>query len=269
MSLFGKAVLSLALALPALPAPVAAQRLPVEVGRWNLDYGNVRCSLSRRLGGPQSPILTLSSYLGRDEPEIILMRDGSEELPDLRGAVEVVLGPDNHVARGVPRSRQVQGGRIITVQELEEGFIDRFAASRSVRFQSRGRQVFELPIPGATAAVAALRACNEELLQSWGVDTSVEVSRRPRILRGSITNADYPNESIRAGEQGAVVTRFLVGTDGRASNCGIAVSSGSRRLDGHTCALLVERMRFEPARDAQDRPVTGLFVQTVRWMMPD
>ncbi len=269
MALYRNIILSLAVAFSSLPAPAAAQRLPVEVGKWNLDYGNVRCSLSRRLGGPQSLILTLSSYLGRDEPEIILMRDGSEELPNLPDAVEIVLGPTNHVARGVPRTRQVQGGRIISIQELEEGFIDRFAVSRSLRFQSRGRQVFELQIPGATAAVAALRACNEELLQSWGVDTSVEVSRRPRILRGSITDADYPNESIRAGEQGAVVTRFLVGTDGRASNCGIAVSSGSRRLDGHTCALLVERMRFEPARDDQDRPVTGLFVQTVRWVMPD
>lgn len=269
MSLFWKAVPPVAIAMLGLPAPAAAQRLAVEAGKWNLDYGDIRCSLSRRLGGPQSPVLTLSSYLGRDEPEIILIRDGSEVLPDLPNSVEVVLTPGNHVARGVPRARRVQGGRIVSIQELGEGFIERFATAQSVRFQTRGRRLFEVAVPGATAAVAALKACNDDLLQSWGVDTSVALSRRPRLASGTITNRDYPMASINAGEQGAVVARFMVGIDGRASNCGVAVSSRFPRLDAQTCTLLVQRLRFEPALDEQNRPAPGLYVQTVRWMLPD
>lgn len=268
MSLFGKAALSLALALPVLPAPAAAQRLQPGPGRWNIDYGDIRCSLSRRLGGPESPILILSSYLGRDEPEIIIMRDGSEELPDLPTSVEIVLSPGNHVARGEPRARRVRGGRILGIQDLGEGFVDRFAASQSIRFQERGRTLFDVAIPQATAAVTALKACNEDLLRSWGVDTSVALSRRPRYLSGALTISDYPAESISAGEQGVVVARIMVGVDGRVTNCGIAVSSRYPRLDEQTCVALSRRLRLEPARDEQERPVAGLFIQTVRWVLP-
>lgn len=269
MSLFAKATLALALALPAFSGPAAAQRLPVEAGKWNVDYGDIRCSLSRRLGGPQSPVLILSSYLGRDEPEIILMRDGSEELPDMPNSVEVVLAPSNHVARGEPRERRVQGGRILSIRELGEGFVDRFAASQSVRFQARGRPLFELAIPQATAAVAALKACNEDLLRSWGVDTTIPVTRRPRHLSGSIDYPDYPTEAIRRNEQGTVVARFIVGVDGRVQNCAIAVSSSHPSLDIPTCELIVERYRYEPAVGEQGQPVAGLAVHTVRWVLGD
>lgn len=269
MALYRHIILSLALVITAFPAPVAAQRMQPGPGRWNIDYGELRCSLSRRLGGPQSPILILTSYLGRDEPEFILMRDGAEELPDLPDRVEVVLTPSNHVARGVPRARRVLGGRILSIQELGEGFVDRFAASQTVRFQTRGRTLVDMAIPQATTAVAALKTCNEDLLRSWGVDTSIPLSRRPRYRSGSIRHSDYPAEAIRRNQQGVVVARIMVGADGRAQNCATAASSTFPVLDLHTCALITDRFRFEPAQDEQGRPVSGLYVQTVRWIMPD
>ena len=269
MAVYRHIILSLAVAFTAMPAPAAAQRSNVQPNRWNLDYGDIRCSLSRRIGGPQSPILILSSYLGRDEPEIILMRDGTEELPDLPGAVEVVLTPANHVARGEIARRQVQGGRIVTVRELGEGFIDRFAEAGSIRFQARGRPLIDMAFPGAAAAVTALKACNEDLLRSWGVDTTIPLSRRPRIRSGSIRNDDYPSGSINRGERGTVVARFIVQPDGRVETCSAAVSSTHPTLDQHTCAIIVERFRFHPAEDEQGRPVPGLFVQTVRWVLPE
>ncbi len=269
MALYRHVILSLGVALVAMPAPAAAQRSNVQPNRWNLDYGDVRCSLSRRISGPQSPILILSSYLGRDEPEIILMRDGAEDLPDLPNAVEVVLAPANHVARGEIHRRQVQGGRIVTLRELGEGFIDRFAEAGSIRFQARGRPLIDMTFPGAAAAVTALKECNEDLLRSWGVDTTIPISRRPRHRSGSIRVEDYPSRSIERGEQGVVVVRFIVNTQGRAEACRAAVSSTYPTLDQHTCAIIAERHRFHPAEDDQGRPVPGLYVQTVRWVLPE
>lgn len=269
MALYRHVILSLAVAFAAMPQPAAAQRMAVQANRWNLDYGDIRCSLSRRLSGPQSPILILSSYLGRDEPEIILMRDGSEDLPELPNAVDVVLLPGNHVARGVPQARRVQGGRIVSIRELGEGFVDRFAEAESVRMQAGGRPLIDLPLPQVASAVAALKACNEDLLRSWGVDTSIPVSRRPRHRSGSITNADYPSAAVSGGQSGAVVARFLVSADGRVQNCAIAVSSTHPALDLRTCQLITHRFRFRPAEDDQGRPVTGHYVQTVRWILPD
>lgn len=258
-----------ALAMLSAPAPAGAQRLQVEAGKWNVDYGNVRCSLARRLRGPQSPVLILTSYLGRDEPELILMKDGAEPLPSLRDPVEITLNPSERVWSGVLRSRRVQGGSIVTIQELGEGFLDQVAAAATLVVNSNGRRAVELPLPDARAGIAALRTCNDDLLRSWGVTPDTRLTRAPKYESGRITNGDYPNESIRNGESGAVVARLTVQVDGRVANCGVAVSSGHQRLDALTCALLTERFRFEPALDAEGRPTAALAVQTVRWMLPD
>ena len=250
-------------------SPAAAQRLSVEAGKWNVDYGNIRCSLARRFGGPQSPVLILTSYLGRDEPEFILMRDGSEALPPLPQRVDVVLSPGGEVARGVVRTRRVQAGQVASVQELGEGFIDRFAQAQQVRLQSGGRVISDVQIPGAGAAVAALKACNDDLLRSWGIDPDVELTQRPRLVRGEITHSDYPSALVSAGTQGTVVTRFMVGPTGQVTSCSPVVSSGHQELDAVTCALISERYRYNPALDRDGRPTATMLIQTVRWMLPD
>jgi TonB family protein len=254
----------------AAVSPASAQpRLPVKAGEWNVDYGNVRCSLGRRLGGANSPVLILSSYLGRDEPEFIILRDGNEPLPELPARVQVVLVPSNALAEGVMRKRQLQGGTILTITGLGEGFIDRFASSAAVRLQAGRRQVVQLAIPGAARAVAALRACNDDLLRSWGVDPAAPVNRPAKQISGSISWEDYPNESASNDETGTVVTRFTVTPEGGVINCGVVVTSGHRRLDGHTCGLISQRFRYQPALGKDDRPVATIVVRTVTWLLPN
>jgi TonB family protein len=268
LRLVGAGFAAAAAVLLSAGSPISAQpRLPVKAGERNVDYGNVRCSLGRRLGGPNSPVLILSSYLGRDEPEFILMRDGQEPLPELPRRVQVVLGPSNAVAEGVMRKRQVQGGTILTITQLGEGFIERFAASAEVQLKAGGRPVVQLAIPGAGRAVAALRACNDDLLRSWGIDPAAPLKRPAKQISGSISSEDYPNESSFNGQTGTVVTRFTVTPEGRVINCGVVVTSGHRRLDGHTCGLISQRFRYQPAIGNDDRPVSSIVVATVTWRL--
>jgi len=247
----------------------AQPRLQVQPGKWNVDYGKVRCSLSRRLGGPQSPVLILTSYLGRDEPEIILMRDGNEALPALPAKVEVVLGPSETVAQGAVRSRRVQAGSVVSIQELGEGFIERVAASQTIRVQARGRRLAELRTPGAAAAVQALKTCNDDLLRSWGVDPDAQVTRKARQIGGGISDRDYPGVLIAAREKGPVVARFTVDATGRVTQCGPVVSSGFPRLDGLTCDLITRRFLYEPALGPDGQPIASITVRTVNWLLPE
>jgi TonB family protein len=251
------------------PAHAADQaRLAVPANRWNVDYGTLRCSLARRLGGEQSPVLILSSNLGRDEPELILLRGGEQALPDLPDRVDVVLSPSNEreTVRVYGRGGSAEA---VTLTGLREGFFDRFAAARNVRFEAGARAIVDLPIPSADEAVAALRACNDDLLRSWGIDPALEASwqRPPRHLSGSISSDDYPAAAQRAGHTGTVVVRYAVGTDGKVNDCVVLVSSSSRHLDSATC-YFTRQWRFEPALDAEGRPVSALRVQTVRWSLP-
>ena len=77
----------------------------------------------------------------------------------------------------------------------------------------------------------------------------------PRWLSGGLRDSDYPRDLVREGVSGNVSVRFTVLTSGRIANCRIARSSGNAVLDGLTCRLLTDRLRFAPARDPQGRAV--------------
>lgn len=75
------------------------------------------------------------------------------------------------------------------------------------------------------------------------------------LIAGRIRDSDYPRRASKARAGGTVITRFSVGTDGRASGCRVTTSSGNAELDATTCRLIEQRFRYEPARDGQGRPV--------------
>ncbi|TAK08863.1 MAG: energy transducer TonB, partial [Rhizorhabdus sp.] len=68
----------------------------------------------------------------------------------------------------------------------------------------------------------------------------------------------YPLESRRRKEQGTVLLRLLIGTDGRVAQISIAQSSGFERLD--QAALQAARSwRWQPMiRDGQPVEVRGV-----------
>jgi protein TonB len=80
---------------------------------------------------------------------------------------------------------------------------------------------------------------------------------------------DYPAAALRAGEQGIVRFRLVIGQDGRVTGCAITESSGSAILDSSTCRLMVRRARFTPARDAEGRPVEGEIESGIAWKLSD
>lgn len=89
----------------------------------------------------------------------------------------------------------------------------------------------------------------------------------PELIRGEISNRDYPRDALRAGVSGTVRTRFTVGVDGRVSGCVVTATSGSPALDETTCRLIVKRFRFRPARDMAGRAVADEAEGEQRWSM--
>ncbi|RZK03715.1 MAG: TonB family protein [Novosphingobium sp.] len=82
------------------------------------------------------------------------------------------------------------------------------------------------------------------------------------------TTADYPPEALAARIEGAVNFLVTIGTDGAVRSCEITQTSGSAILDTKTCALITERARFSPARDAYGTVVEGRYSNRVRWALP-
>lgn len=91
---------------------------------------------------------------------------------------------------------------------------------------------------------------------------------QPVHIGGAIDDArDYPApEGGRAARRGTeVIVRVIVGVDGRASNCTVYRPSPDPEADRITCRLVVERLRFRPATDANGSPVPAPFYWRQRW----
>lgn len=78
----------------------------------------------------------------------------------------------------------------------------------------------------------------------------------------------YPPDALRNREQGTVRFEVSVRPNGRVESCRITGSSGSSTLDGATCAIMVDRGRFTPARDATGQRVPDRFAARIDWVLP-
>ena len=90
-----------------------------------------------------------------------------------------------------------------------------------------------------------------------------------RWIGGRITDADYPRAALDAGASGTVGLRFIVGVNGRVSDCTVTRSSGNRDLDETTCALIRKRFRYVPSRDTAGRPYADTVTGEHRWDLYD
>ena len=77
--------------------------------------------------------------------------------------------------------------------------------------------------------------------------------------------SDYPIEAWIAGQEGDVGYTLYVGEDGEPIACDIDESSGFELLDEEACKLLMKRATFEPATNADGKPVAGEFSSRFRW----
>ena len=91
------------------------------------------------------------------------------------------------------------------------------------------------------------------------------VVRAERIGEPELVQSDYPEEAKRLRVGGDVRVLLTLGADGRARKCEVRNSSGQPSLDGATCAIALERIRYRPARDAAGRPVEDVDFYEIEW----
>ena len=117
----------------------------------------------------------------------------------------------------------------------------------------------------------ALRKCNAELLGHWNID--VEKHRQLSRLAQPIgdphkwlTWMDYPPEMLDWGKRGFFRFRFTVEPSGIVSNCTLMQSIMPRQDAQATCEKLKSRARFEPALDADGKPIRSFWVRNARFL---
>jgi len=104
--------------------------------------------------------------------------------------------------------------------------------------------------------VATLAGCasRDKLRPPWSIPKDDFGGATPLNMSEWSRLEDYPLSSISAGEKGYVTVAFLIGVDGRISDCSVVRSSGFARLDAIPCPTLIQRARFSPALDSSGKP---------------
>ena len=87
----------------------------------------------------------------------------------------------------------------------------------------------------------------------------------PVQISGSITDRDYPRRAFDEGAGGVVGLRFVVGPNGRVTQCNVTRSSGRSDLDKTTCRLILQRFRYRPARNIWGETIASTIVGAHEW----
>lgn len=204
-----------------------------------------------RISGPRYWISTRS-----DNSRLTLWSETAEKPPrPLDTTIYEAVAPNGPIAAVPAGEKLIEGMR--RSQQLH------------IDLPGHPERIFFLPQMGA--ALDAQRHCNDNILSSWGVDPKLLANLRspPRAI-GNWSNlieySDYPILSALRRDSGEVTMRFQVGTDGRARNCVVLVSSGYAALDSTSCRLIEQRARFEPAVDQDGHAVPAIVSETVNWL---
>lgn len=111
--------------------------------------------------------------------------------------------------------------------------------------------VIEIPRPSPVPSFAAVAAKPRNDPSRW------------------LTNADYRPSWTRQELAGLAKFRLDIAASGKVTNCTVTGSTGHAALDEATCSLVTRRARFEPARGTNGEAVTGSYIGSVLWELPE
>ena len=141
------------------------------------------------------------------------------------------------------------------------------ATCRAIRERARflpARDEERQPARGGALASVEWRIVNG--VGTVGAPPPLALNARARAnLASYVRDNDYPRTALARDEQGRVLFVLHVSPQGRVSDCAVISSSGSPTLDGQTCAIMRNRARFEPARDAQGNPAPDRVMSSITW----
>jgi len=104
------------------------------------------------------------------------------------------------------------------------------------------------------------------MLLAAQLSAPVPLNNRIPDVRVLVSYEDFPAYLVQQGELWRTVyTRTTVRDDGSVINCAAEVSSGDAKLDAYTCALIVKRAKFAPAKWIDGAPVYSVLRFPVSW----
>ena len=278
----------------AAAAPVAARAQAsapetlARTGKWVLDYDRDACHLLATFGtGDDGMTMRLTRYEPGEAFDFTLLgrrlattNPRSEVKFDFGiGSSPIEAQTMNGKAGAVPLmlfgSTRFDGWRRTGPEEVGPKLSpQQEAAVTGVTVRIARKKPFRLEFGSLAKPMAQLRACETDLLKSWGYDPAVQMSLSRPVqavtTAGSWLRAeDYPAGAVANGQNGIVQFRLDVDAEGRISGCHVLARTRPDVFADTTCSAVTRRAKLMPALDAAGKPVRSFYVGKVRWVMSD
>lgn len=285
-------------AVAGLLASTAAQAQDVAVFKpasvWAADYGEDYCRLIREFSDGTNTInLAFQRVQPGADTQVMLIGNG---VRTFRGATQIswhFTPTDGERKTNYSRSETGDGQQYLRLDNVtlvpftrapgaafgppppysrtdEQSKTKAFTGLTMTAGLTRPIQIDTGPLD---APVAALQACADDLLQTWGLDpakhktltaTPVPEARADGFLpQGTIGFADFAKF---AG--GGNTVRLMLNAEGKPTACHIHSPTLSAAKNEEICKLLMERAAFTPAKDAQGQAMASYWMGSPMFLGP-
>lgn len=251
----------------AAAQPAAAQAPPAQAPRWHVDGGGDRCILTRPLDAATTIILRVFPLSGAYE--LMLARaDWPGSAARVADGATILLAPEmkRFERRGTMVPLGAEAGKAIAFGDLPVDFVGALTVAKTLSIAAGGKPVAEVAVPpSAKAALDALRQCEAVKAVDWGADPAAfqPGGALPRPIgdtRKWLDIRDLGAGNTWSAFGAGAAFRLVIGPAGTVERCDVLEASLNSALRANGCKSLTARARYEPATDAQHRPVRAVLV---------
>lgn len=271
----GRAVVAVAAIVSGVPgaaqtAPPSAPLAPF--GKWGIEYHPSMCVLTRPYGTPeQAKLLGMRTATSESTFTLLTVDPAGDNRRSRTGKVTVAADGAVLAARQAYQSRVAPtSNQRIDTTELPRTILPQLAAAKTVTLTYDGGRTVAFALAGTGKALAAMTACENDLMISWGFDPAEQARVAARAIGNpgaAFDTASYPSAAYDAGVSGRVVTVLDIGADGKVRGCRVVVSSKNESLDTGTCRIAERRLTYKPARDAAGAAIASKAYLAVNWVI--
>jgi hypothetical protein len=261
---------------------------------WAADYGEDYCRLVRSFSDGKD---TITLVLQRVQPgaDMQLMLIGNAIKP-FRGASELgwhFLPGDAERKSRYSRSETADGQQYVRVEGVTltamappaPGTPPGPPAYDRAADQATGKNLTGLVVStGLTAPirletgkldapVAALQACTDDLIKTWGLDAEKHKTLSSPVIPQFSPDGWLPQGTIPFSEfskftGGGNQVRLMIDTSGKPTACHIFSPTLDKGLNDKICQILMEKASFTPAKDAAGQAMASYWMGSPMFLGP-
>ena len=292
-----------ALAIIAIGAPAFAQssKEPLVLkpaSAWHVDYADDRCRLAREFGAGEEQVYLFMDRYGPDDYFRLTIAGKPVKTNIEKAEATLQFGPGEQeqqlyflngnlgtmpalIFTNRARISAPTEAELVALKNADEDTWINIAPisedrQKAVKFLKIGkplRRATTLETGSMRGPFAALDKCVDNLMTTWGIDTqkhkTLKSSVKPQQSPGRwVVSTDYPLDMLRSGQSAIVEFRLSIGPDGKPTACHIQSTTRPKEFDDAVCKSVMRRARFDPALDADGKPLASFYRNTVRFQIP-